>query len=210
MRIFITTTQLLAMLSILIMTLFFTNPCLAATSRKTENLLHEPVIEQKKSVEPSVSPPAPHRPPAPTVQPSSTPSAQQKAKPAAASSIRQSKKAITQCVQISPQGCRQNGQSVICALQLTSQQKPVEVMLFCYSGIGAVDANKKSLPCNEVRTGGQRSWEYTKAMVEPNHPQRAEIDLSATGPVQTLVSLHVTFSVDGQRQTAQWDAIVVQ
>jgi hypothetical protein len=111
---------------------------------------------------------------------------------------------------IAPQACHQRGPVVTCSLKLASPGKAAEVMLFCYSGISAVDAEKRSLPCSEIRIGGQRSWEYIETRLIPGRGQLAEIDLTASSPAHKLTSLQVTFSVDGQRQVAQWGPLPVQ
>ena len=215
---------------ICVLVIFCFSPCHAETSRISEQMLLGPSTDRSQLDGPAASstskqtqaapptgrkqlkpPPSSKTPPSrQSHRPTSQPKKSKVGSAASGNSHKPVTRSVTQGLHITPQSCRQIGASVTCSLRLTSPDKAATVLLFCYSGITAIDAEKNLLQCNEVRLGDQRSWEFAQTLLDPDTTRIAEIDFSSTGPVQKLARLQVTFSVDGQRQVAQWDSITVR
>lgn len=115
-------------------------------------------------------------------------------------------------MQIKLQGCHydQNAQSVACAFHLTSPSDAFKIALYCYSGIQAVDSNNKTLQCNEVEMGQNRSWEYVVATLDKGAQVKVEVNLQAASPVTSISKMQMLMSVNGKRQMVQLTNIAVQ
>jgi hypothetical protein len=125
--------------------------------------------------------------------------------------VADSQQTVVNSVQIELQDCHynMNTQSVLCTFQLTGKQSTAEMVLYCFSGIGAVDANKNALQCNEVMVGQHRSWEYILTRLDMGVPAVAEINLQALSPVEFISELRMVLSINGQRQSIQMTNIAV-
>lgn len=204
--------------------LLICNTGFAATTRATEALIGEPHPLLKKESSPAEKVSQPEKsgethkhlkkqnaPDDQASQPENEKKTSVKSNPDKSRKTDNVQQNVENGVQVKLQDCHYNpsAQSIACTFQLTSQLEVSKVVLFCYSGTQAVDSNNKTLQCNEVQLGQNRSWEYILATLDKGALGTAEINLQDASPVTSLSSLQMVISVNGKRQTIQLTNIAV-
>ena len=205
--------------------LLICNTGFAATTRATEALLGEPHPQLKKESPPAEKVSQPEKsgeahkplkkqntPDNKASQPENEKKSPVKTVPDKSRKTDNEQKTVDDGIQIKLQGCHYdpNIQVVGCTFQLTSPSDAFKVALYCYSGIQAVDSNNKTLQCNEVQIGQNRSWEYVFATLDKGASVKAEINLQAASPVTSISKMQMVMSVNGKRKMVQLTNIAVQ